>query len=120
MFLWVLIYLSRHDFSNSTDRLKAYPTTGSRPADGTYLDHVHLVAGAAFGADAVAADAGNDQTMTGNTELVLAAELVAKLLELLVLKFEQFVALGAMEVIVLRIAVVMLIDRAAIEDKLAQ
>ena len=74
------------------------------------LDHVHLMAGAPFGTDAVATDAGDYQPVARDAELVLAAELVAKLLQLFVFEFEQLVALGAVKVIVLRIAIVVLID----------
>ena len=90
---------------------------GSKPAP--RLNHVHLVAGAAFGADAVAADAGDDQAVTGDAELVLAAKLVAQFLQLLVFKFEQLIALGAMEVVVLRITVVVLVNRPAVKDEFA-
>ena len=78
------------------------------------------MAGSALGTHTVPADAGDDQAMTSDTELVLAAEVVAKLLQLLVLKFKQFIALRAMEVIVLRIAVVVFVYRAPVEDEFAK
>jgi hypothetical protein len=78
------------------------------------------VARAALGADAVFADAGDDEAMARDTKAVLAAKVVAKLLELFVLELEQLVALGAVEMVVLRVAVVVLIDRTAVEDELAE
>jgi len=51
---------------------------------------------------------------------MLAAQLVAKLLQFFILEFEQPIALGAMKMIVLRISIIMLIHRPAIKHELAQ
>ncbi len=84
------------------------------------LNHIHPVPRAALGLAALLADAGDDQAVAGDAKLVLAGHLVAQFDEVFVLELQQPVALGAMEMIVLGIAVIVLINGTAVEDELAQ
>jgi len=72
-----------------------------------------------LGAAALLADAGDDQSVASDAKMMLSAQLVAKLLQFFVFEFEQLVALGAVKVVVLRIAVVVLVDGAAVEHEFA-
>ena len=58
--------------------------------------------------------------MTGDAEAMLLGEFVAQRLQFFVLKFKELVALGTVKVVVLGIAIVVLIDRAAIEYEFSQ
>jgi len=58
----------------------------------------------------LAADAGDDQAVPGDEEPVLAGHGITNLLQLLAVEFDQLVALLAMQVVMLRVAIVMLKD----------
>lgn len=75
---------------------------------------------AALGPAALFANAADDEPVAGDAEMMLVGDLIAKLDELFVLELEQPITLGAVEMIVLRIAVVVFINGAAVEDKFAQ
>jgi len=83
-----------------------------------HLDHIHPAAALPLGPGTVLADAVDNQAVAGDAEVVLAGNFVPQGDESLVLELQQPVALGAMEVVVLWIAVVMLIDGASVEHEL--
>lgn len=58
--------------------------------------------------------------MTGHTELVQLAEFVAHGDQFGAGEFQQLIALGAMKMVVLRVAIVVFIDRAAVEREAAE
>jgi hypothetical protein len=64
---------------------------------------------------AVVAGASDDQAMAAGAEFVLGRDRVAELLQLLALKLDELVADLAVEVVVLRVAVVPLVDAATLE-----
>lgn len=74
----------------------------------------------ARGAAAIVADAEDDEAVAVDAELVFAGHRIANLPNLVAVKFDQFVALLAVQVIVLRIAVVVLVDGTAVERHFAQ
>lgn len=58
--------------------------------------------------------------MASNLKTMLLGHCVAKIQQLVTLELNQFLALGAIEMIVLGIPIIMLVDAAPIEDKLSQ
>src|SRR5688572_16461747 len=71
-------------------------------------------------AAAIVAHARDDQAMAGNAEVVLAGHGVADVLQLLAAEFDELVANLAVQVIVLRVAVIVLVHRPAAERHLPQ
>lgn len=71
-------------------------------------------------AGALFANARDDQPVASDAEAMFAGHFVAQFDELLVLEFEQPVALRAVEMVVLRVAVVVFIDGSTVEDELAK
>jgi hypothetical protein len=74
-----------------------------------------LAGGAALGADA-----GDDQAMARHAELMLSSYGLAQPQQLIAGEFEQLVALGALEMIVLRIAVIVFVHGPAAENHFPQ
>ena len=58
--------------------------------------------------------------MPGDAELMFAGHGFAELHQFVAGEFDQFAALGAMQMIVLGVAVIVLVDRAAAEDHFPQ
>jgi len=69
---------------------------------------------------ALVADTLDNQPMTANSETMLTSNFIAKLCELLGLKFKQLMASHAVEVIVSRVAVIVFVNAAPIQFKTAQ
>jgi hypothetical protein len=95
---------------------------GQRPAicPSRRLDHIHPAPALPLGPRTVLADAIDDQSVAGDAEVVLAGDLIPQGDQSLVLELQQAVALGAMEMVVLRIAVIVLVDGPPVEHKLAE
>jgi hypothetical protein len=84
------------------------------------LKHIQPPLQALLGHPAVVADAGDDQAVPSDAELVLAGHRVANVGDRVALEFDQLVAARAVQVIVLGVAVVVLVNRAAAKRHLAQ
>jgi len=85
------------------------------------LAALHEIEGArAALADAAGADAADDQAMAAHAKAMRSGHGVADLDDLIAVELEQLLALLAVEMIVLRIAVVMLIDSPPVEIHLSQ
>jgi len=59
---------------------------------------------------AVGADSGDDEAVTGDAEAVFAGDCIADSAEVGALEFDELIADRAVQVVVLRIAVVVLVD----------
>ncbi len=71
-------------------------------------------------AAAVVADAGDDEAVAGDAEVVFAADGVAEGLQFFAAELDELVADLAVEVVVLRVAVVVFVDGSAAEGHLAK
>ena len=69
---------------------------------------------------ALLADAVNDEPVTGHSKSFVAGNLISQANEVIALEFNQLPTSRAIQVIVLRVAVVVFIDRAAIKLKTIQ
>ena len=69
---------------------------------------------------AVLTDASDDQTMGTNMKVMCFGDVISNLQQLFALKLDQFFALAAIEMIVLRIAIVVFINASAVKHKFSQ
>ena len=83
-------------------------------------DLVHLVPGTPPRLATFSTHAGNDHPVACHAESMLPGQLVPQRLQPLVFELEQPVALRAMEMVVLRVSVIVFVDRPPIEDEFPQ
>jgi hypothetical protein len=70
--------------------------------------------------DALRADTMNDQTVSGNVEVLFAGHAVPQFDEIVALEFEEPVALFTIQVVMLGIAVVVFVDSPSVQFELPQ
>ena len=73
-----------------------------------------------LGQAAVVADARDDQAMAGHLKSLLPGYLISQLEQFVALEFDQPLTLGAVEVIVLRVTVIVFVDGTTVQLEFVQ